>query len=106
MPVTIEELLLATAIIAVGFLAAAFYESLSTREVLVARVLRVARRATRRRWLLGTMPFGPRQIRERRPACHPDGELRPAAHTPAAGTPPSHRRDRHGECLVEDGTCG
>jgi hypothetical protein len=40
-------------LIALGFLAAvAFYESLSTRDVLLARVLRRARRSERR-WLLG-----------------------------------------------------
>jgi hypothetical protein len=45
MSVTIDELLLLSAIIAIGFLVAvAFYESLSTRDVLVARVMRFARR--------------------------------------------------------------
>lgn len=54
MPVTIDELVLASGIIAIGFLlAVAFYESLSTRDVLVGRALRTARRFTRRGWLVG-----------------------------------------------------
>jgi hypothetical protein len=53
-PVTTEDLVLVSGLIAVGFLAAvAFYESLSTRDVLVGRALRTARRATRRTWLVG-----------------------------------------------------
>jgi hypothetical protein len=47
MPVTIEDLVLISGLIAVGFLVAvAFYESLSTRDVLVGRA--IARRITRR----------------------------------------------------------
>jgi hypothetical protein len=54
MPVTVGDLLLAAGVIAVGFLVAvAFYESLSTRDVLVGRALRTARRITRRPWLVG-----------------------------------------------------
>jgi hypothetical protein len=54
MPVTIDELVLASGFIAIGFLVAvAFYESLSTRDVLVGRALRTARRVTRRAWLVG-----------------------------------------------------
>jgi cadmium resistance protein CadD (predicted permease) len=54
MPVTVGDLLLAAGVIAVGFLAAvAFYESLSTRDVLVGRALRLARRVTRQSWLVG-----------------------------------------------------
>ena len=50
MPVTIDELLIASGVIALGFLfAVAFYESLSTRDVLVARAMRIAGRTTRRR---------------------------------------------------------
>jgi cadmium resistance protein CadD (predicted permease) len=54
MPVTVGELLVAAGVIAAGFLVAvAFYESLSTRDVLVGRALRMARRVTRRPWLVG-----------------------------------------------------
>ena len=46
------ELLALIAVIAFGFLVAvAFYESLSTRDVLVARSMRMARRSTNRRWI-------------------------------------------------------
>lgn len=52
MPVTIEDLLLLSGLIAVGFLVAvAFYESLATRDVLVRRSVRLARRISRRRWV-------------------------------------------------------
>jgi hypothetical protein len=54
MPETVVELLVLSGAIAIGFLlAVAFYESLSTRDVLVARAMRLARRATRRRWVIG-----------------------------------------------------
>ncbi len=54
MPDTIGELLLLTSVIALGFLVAvAFYESLSTRDVLVGRMMRLTRRVTRRRWVTG-----------------------------------------------------
>ena len=52
MTVTIEDLLLLSGLIAIGFLVAvAFYESLSTRDVLVRRSMRLARRISRRRWV-------------------------------------------------------
>jgi hypothetical protein len=51
-PVTIDDLLLLSGLIAIGFLVAvAFYESLSTRDVLVRRSMRLARRISRRRWV-------------------------------------------------------
>jgi hypothetical protein len=51
MPTTIWELLEISGLIAIGFLfAVAFYESLSTRDVLVARATRFARRVSKRRW--------------------------------------------------------
>lgn len=54
MPETVVELLVLSGAIAIGFLlAVAFYESLSTRDVLVARAMRLAHRATRRRWVIG-----------------------------------------------------
>lgn len=54
MVVGIADLLVPSAAIAVGFLfAVAFYESLSTRDVLVGRVMRFARRRTRRTSLIG-----------------------------------------------------
>jgi hypothetical protein len=56
MPVMVGDLLLAAGVIAAGFLVAvAFYESLSTRDVLVGRALRLARRFTRRSWLVGVV---------------------------------------------------
>jgi len=52
----LEDLALLTATIAVGFfLAVAFYESLSTRDVLVGRTSRVVRRVTRNRFVIGTV---------------------------------------------------
>ncbi len=49
---TIEDLLLLSGLIAIGFLVAvAFYESLSTRDVLVRWSMRLARRISRRRWV-------------------------------------------------------
>lgn len=49
---TIQDLLLLTIAIAIGFLlAVAFYESMATRDVLVARVQRMTRRLSRRRWV-------------------------------------------------------
>lgn len=54
MPTTIGDLLLLTGVIAAGFLfAVAFYESLSTRDVLVARAMRTARGFSERRWFVG-----------------------------------------------------
>jgi hypothetical protein len=54
MDATIEELLLLSGVIAFGFLlAVAFYESLSTRDVLIARSTRLARGVSRRRWVVG-----------------------------------------------------
>lgn len=54
MDVTIGDLLLLSGVIAIGFLlAVAFYESLSTRDVLIARTMRLARRISRRRVLVG-----------------------------------------------------
>jgi hypothetical protein len=51
---TTADLLLLAITIALGFLlAVAFYESLSTRDVLVARTLRIAGRISRRRWFVG-----------------------------------------------------
>lgn len=48
------ELLLLSAVIAVGFLAAvAYFESLCMRDVLVARAMRLARRVSQRRWVAG-----------------------------------------------------
>ncbi len=52
---TIEDLLFLTITIAVGFLlAVAFYESLATRDVLVARVQRSARSISHRWWVPAT----------------------------------------------------
>lgn len=52
--VTVEDLLGLTVLIAGGFLlAVAFYESLSTRDVLVARMQALARRISRRWWVSG-----------------------------------------------------
>jgi hypothetical protein len=52
-PDTVGDLLLLTSVIAIGFLVAVwFYESLSTRDVLVGRVMRLMRRLTPRRWVL------------------------------------------------------
>jgi len=52
--VTTQDLLVLAILISVGFLVAvAFYESLSTRDVLVGRTLRIARRISRRRWWVG-----------------------------------------------------
>jgi hypothetical protein len=54
MSTTIETLLLISALIALGFLlAVAFYESLSTRDVLVGRVMRITHRLSSRRWVTG-----------------------------------------------------
>jgi hypothetical protein len=51
---TIQELLLLSALIALGFLlAVAFYESLSTRDVLVRRAMRLAHRWSSQRWVIG-----------------------------------------------------
>jgi hypothetical protein len=50
--VTVEDLLLLSGVIAIGFLlAVAFYESLATRDVLVRRSMRLAGRISRRRWV-------------------------------------------------------
>ncbi len=52
--VTIDDLLTLAILIAVGFfLAVAFYESLSTRDVLVGRMQSLARRISRRWWVSG-----------------------------------------------------
>jgi hypothetical protein len=52
---SIAELLQLSVLIALGFLAAAaFYESMSTRDVLVGRVMRFARRRTTRRTILAS----------------------------------------------------
>jgi len=52
--VTTQDLLLLAILISIGFLiAVAFYESLSTRDVLVGRTMRIARRISRRRWWVG-----------------------------------------------------
>jgi hypothetical protein len=49
MPTTAWDLLQGSALIAIGFLfAVAFYESLSTRDVLVAHTMRLARRVSKR----------------------------------------------------------
>jgi hypothetical protein len=54
MSTSVGDLLTISAVIAIGFLlAVAFYESLSTRDVLVARTMRLARRSSRRPWVLG-----------------------------------------------------
>jgi hypothetical protein len=54
MPDTVGELLLLSLVIAFGFLVAvAFYESMSTRDVLVGRTMRFARRVSRRHWVHG-----------------------------------------------------
>lgn len=51
MPTSIWDLLQVSGLIAIGFLlAVAFYESLSTRDVLVARATRFARRVSSRGW--------------------------------------------------------
>ncbi len=50
------DLLLLSSLIAVGFLfAVAFYESLSTRDVLIRHTMRAARRISSRRWFVGAM---------------------------------------------------
>jgi len=50
----VEDLTIFTLTIAVGFfLAVAFYESLSTRDVLVAHTARFVQRFTERRWVVG-----------------------------------------------------
>lgn len=52
----LEDLAALTATIAAGFfLAVAFYESLSTRDVLVGRTAKVVRRVTRNRVVIGTV---------------------------------------------------
>lgn len=52
--VTINDLLTLTILIAVGFfLAVAFYDRLSTRDVLVAPMRALARRISRRWWVAG-----------------------------------------------------
>jgi len=54
LPDTVGELLLLSVVIALGFLVAvAFYESMSTRDVLVGRTMRFARRVSRRHWVHG-----------------------------------------------------
>lgn len=54
MPTSWDDLLALTVVIALGFLVAvAFYESLSTRDVLVGRAGRLARRLSHRRWVHG-----------------------------------------------------
>lgn len=54
MPPTPDDLLALVVIIALGFLVAvAFYESLSERDVVLARAMRGARRLTTRRWIHG-----------------------------------------------------
>jgi hypothetical protein len=51
---TITDLLLLSGVIAIGFLiAVAFYESLSTRDVLVRRMTRLARAISPRPWFVG-----------------------------------------------------
>ena len=51
---TMGDLLLLSSLIAIGFLfAVAFYESLSTRDVLIRRTMRMARRTSTRRWFVG-----------------------------------------------------
>jgi hypothetical protein len=48
---TLQDMLALSVVIALGFLlAVAFYESMSTRDVLVRRTTRLARRITHRRW--------------------------------------------------------
>jgi len=54
--VTIEELLVWTFLIAIGFLlAVAFYQTLSKRDVLVGQARRFARGHSRRRWVRGAV---------------------------------------------------
>jgi len=51
---TVSDLFAMSVLIALGFLlAVAFYESLSTRDVLLRRTMRIARRSSSRRWLIG-----------------------------------------------------
>ncbi len=51
---TMVSLLLLSGVIALGFLfAVSFYESLSTRDVLIRRTTRLARRVSSRQWVLG-----------------------------------------------------
>lgn len=53
---TVNDLLLLSVLIAVGFLfAVAFYESLSTRDVLIRRTMRIAHRVSSRRWVVGAV---------------------------------------------------
>ena len=51
---TMGNLLVLSGVIALGFLiAVSFYESLSTRDVLIRRTTRLARRVSTRRWVVG-----------------------------------------------------
>ena len=56
--VTVEDLLALTLLIAIGFLlAVAFYETLSTRDVLVRQTSRLAARLSGRWWVRGSRPW-------------------------------------------------